>query len=289
MGRRPKYTFMEGLDKWIEEYDTTSQASNIVKVAEWFDENAPDALVGQATLDAARKMQRDLRKAGKSQSTINNRIQVVKRVLSLAYKEWDWLDMPLDGKLSKPNPKNERHVYLTEEEVRALILAVPDKYREERRVITLAALTGLRRGELFSLDPGNIQGGRIILRPGQTKSGKARIVPLPEDGGYLVENLPFQTDGHQLRMAFEKARKAIGREDLRFHDLRHTYASMLAEAGEVMTTVQALLGHSSLVVTSRYAHMFDSRLDQVANKLPRICDQTATKDGGSEGLNQLTH
>ncbi|MEA3250194.1 MAG: site-specific integrase [Pseudomonadota bacterium] len=280
---------MEGLTRWIEEYDTSSQASNIVKVAEWFEENAPDALVGQATLDAARKMQRDLRKAGKSQSTINNRTQVVKRVLSLAFKEWDWLDTPLDGKLSKPNPKNERHMYLTEEEVRSLVLAVPDKYPEERRVITLAALTGLRRGELFSLDPSNIQGGRIILRPGQTKSGKARIVPLPTDGGYLVENLPFQTDGHQLRMAFDKARRAIGRLDLRFHDLRHTYASMLAEAGEVMTTVQALLGHSSLVVTSRYAHMFDSRLDQVADKLPRICDQTATKKGRSEGLDQVTH
>ncbi len=274
MGRNPKYSFMEGLTRWIEEYDTSSQASNIVKVAEWFEENAPDALVGQATLDAARKMQRDLRKAGKSQSTINNRTQVVKRVLSLAFKEWDWLDTPLDGKLSKPNTKNERHMYLTEEEVRSLVLA---------------ALTGLRRGELFSLDPSNIQGGRIILRPGQTKSGKARIVPLPKDGGCLVDNLPFQTDGHQLRMAFDKARRAIGRLDLRFHDLWHTYASMLAEAGEVMTTVQALLGHSSLVVTSRYAHMFDSRLDQVADKLPRICDQTATKKGRSEGLDQVTH
>ncbi|TDX30817.1 site-specific recombinase XerD [Modicisalibacter xianhensis] len=289
MGRREKHSFMEGLARWLEEYDTTSQANSIRQVAAWFAEHAPETLLGQPTLDAARRMQKDLRKAGKSQSTINNRTQVVKRVLSLAFKEWDWLDAPMDGKLRKPTPKNERHVYLTADQVKALILAVPDDYPEERRVITLAALTGLRRGELFSLDPSNIQSGRIVLRPGQTKSGKARIVPLPTDGGYLVENLPFQTDGHQLRKAFEVARKAIGRDDLRFHDLRHTYASMLAEAGEVMTTVQALLGHSSLVVTSRYAHMFDSRLDQVANKLPRICDQTATKGRASEGLNQIKH
>ena len=115
------------------------------------------------------------------------------------------------------------------------------------------------------------------------------MVPLPTDGGYLVKSLPFQTDAHQLRKAFEAAREAIGKYDLRFHDLRHTYASMLAEAGEVMTTVQALLGHSSLVVTSRYAHMFDSRLDKVADKLPRICDQTATTAGGAKGLDQITH
>lgn len=289
MGRKPKYSFMEALARWIEEYDTSSQANSIRQVAIWFADHAPEAQIGQPTLDAARKMQKDLRKAGKSQSTINNRTQVVKRVLSLAFKEWDWLDVPLDGKLGKPNPKNERHVYLTEEEVRALVLAVPNSYPEERRLIALAALTGLRRGELFSLDPSNIQGGRIILRPGQTKSGKARIVPLPTDGGYLVGSLPFRTDEHKLRKAFEVAREAIGRRDMRFHDLRHTYASMLAEAGEVMTTVQALLGHSSLVVTSRYAHMFDSRLDQVAAKLPRICDQTATNAGGAKGLDKVTH
>ena len=289
MGRKPKYSFMEALARWIDEYDTSSQASNITRVAEWFAEHAPEAMLGQPTLDAARKMQKDLRRAGRSQSTINNRTQVVKRVLSLAFREWDWLETPMDGKLGKPNPKNERHVYLTEDQVRALILAVPDKYPEERRVITLAALTGLRRGELFALDAGNIQGGRIILRPGQTKSGKARVVPLPHDAGYLVTNLPFKTDGHQLRRAWEIARAAVGMDDLRFHDLRHTYASLLAEAGEVMTTVQALLGHSNLTVTSRYAHMFDSRLDEVANKLPRICDHSAAKEGGAEGLNQLTH
>ncbi|SEN57474.1 site-specific integrase [Halomonas caseinilytica] len=109
-------------------------------------------------------------------------------------------------------------------------------------MIALAALTGLRRGELRSLDPPNVQGGRIILRPGQTKSGKARVVPLPPDGMALVEDLPFSTTGHQLRKAFEAARKGIRREELRFHDLRHTYASLLAEAGETLTTVRDMLG-----------------------------------------------
>lgn len=289
MGRQQRHTLMEGLLRWVEEYDTASQASSIDRVTDWFAEHAPEVLLGREVVDAARRMQKDLRKQGLSQSTINNRTQVVKRVLSLAYREWDWLDQPLDAKLRKPTPKNERHVYLDGDAIRALVRAVPESMPEERRVITLAALTGLRRGELLALDRSNIQGGRIILRPGQTKSGKARVVPLPSDGDALVAGLPFQTDGHELRKAFETARRAIGREDLRFHDLRHTYASLLAEAGEVMTTVQALLGHSSLVVTSRYAHMFDSRLDSVADKLPRICDQNATRGEGAEGLDSVKH
>lgn len=287
MGRTRRHSFMEGLLRWVEEYDTETQASSIRAVARWFDEHAEGVLLGTETVSAARKMAKAMRKEGRSQSTVNNRVQVVKRVLSLAYREWDWLDQPLDAKLSKPSPKNERHVYLTEPEIRALVRAVPEG--EEQKVIALAALTGLRRGELLSLTPDNVQSGRIILRPGQTKSGKARVVPLPVDAEALVGSLPFDTDEHQLRKAFEAARKAIGRPDLRFHDLRHTYASLLAEAGEVMTTVQALLGHSSLLVTSRYAHMFDSRLDRVADKLPRLRDQNATRGEGAEGLDDVRH
>lgn len=56
---------------------------------------------------------------------------------------------------------------------------------------------------------------------------------------------------------------------------------LLAQAGESMTTVRDLLGHSSLVVTSRYAHMFDHGLDDIGKRLPSFgaafCDQNATK------------
>lgn len=289
MGRVQRKTFAEGLLRWIEEYDADSQRLSINWVANWMEANAPNVLLGQETLDAARRMQKEMRQKRLTQSTINNRTQVVKRVLSLAYREWDWIEQPLDAKLRKPAPKNERHVYLTADQIRDLIIAVPEGRVVERRVILLACLTGLRKGELLALDPSNIQGGRIILRPGQTKSGKARVVPLPNDADDLIGELPFSTTEHKLRMAFEDARKAVGRNDLRFHDLRHTYASLLAEAGEVLTTVQALLGHSSLIVTSRYAHMFDSRLDQVAGRLPQLCDQNATRVLGLKGLGEITH
>ncbi len=289
MGRVERKRFIDGLLRWIEEYDAESQALSINWVARWMEVNAPGVLIGQETLDAARKMQKEMRQKKLSQSTINNRTQVVKRVLSLAYREWDWIEQPLDAKLRKPAPKNERHVYLTAEQIRQLVLAVPEGREVERKVILLACLTGLRKSELLALAADNIHGGRIVLRPGQTKSGKARVVPLPNDADELIASLPFDTTVHKLRVAFESARKAVGRKDLRFHDLRHTYASLLAEAGEVMTTVQALLGHSSLIVTSRYAHMFDSRLDQVAGRLPQLCDQNATKARGLKGLIDVTH
>lgn len=265
MGRRPKRTFLEGLEKWIEEYDIGSQINSIRPVARYMGESV---VLGQATVDKARKMAADLKAEGRAQSTINNRLQVVKRVLNLAYREWDWLDQPLGDRIKKPSPKNERHVYLTADELVVLLETIPDSREVDRRIITLAMLTGLRQGELLNLTPENVSRGRILLRPSDTKSGKARIVPVPQDAQELLDELPFPTTYHRLRKTWEKARAAVGRPDLRFHDLRHSYASLLANAGENMVTVRDLMGHSSLTVTSRYAHMFEGGLDDIAARLP---------------------
>lgn len=278
MGRQPRRTFLEGLERWIDEYDVTSQVKAIRPVASYMGDKV---LLGQETLDRAREMARDLRNKGRAQSTINNHIQVVKRVLNLAYREWGWLEQPLGDKLRKKSPKNERHVYLTADQLGELLRGIPDGHATEKKVIALAALTGLRQGELLNLDPSNVHGSRILLRPDQTKSGKARVVPVPQDARAWLEELPFATTYPKLRLVWEKARVAVNRPDLRFHDLRHSYASMLAQAGESMTTVRDLLGHSSLIVTSRYSHMFDAGLDDIGSRLPSLsgafCDQTATK------------
>lgn len=279
MGRERRRTFLEGLERWVSEYDVASQAKAIRPVAAYMGENV---LIGQETVDKAREMASHLRKAGRAQSTINNHLQVVKRVLNLAYIEWGWISHPLGDKIRKKTPKNERHVYLDADQLTRLMEAIPDKRQTDKRVIALAALTGLRQGELLALEPSNIHGNRILLRPDQTKSGKARVVPVPEDALPWLHALPFDTTYARLRKTWEDARKAVGRPDLRFHDLRHSYASMLAQAGESMTTVRDLLGHSSLIVTSRYSHIFDKDLDSVAIKLPSFLNQ-------KRGENAATH
>ena len=278
MGRQPRRTFLEGVERWIDEYDVASQVKAIRPVVAYM---GPDVMLGIEAVDKARHMARDLRKQGRSQSTINNHVQVVKRVLNLAYREWEWINQPLGDKLKKPNPKNERHVYLTEGDLRRLLQAIPDNRGDDKKVIALAAVTGLRQGELLSLEPSNVHGGRIVLRPDQTKNGKVRVVPVPADAQAWLRDLPFASKKHTLRVTFEAARAAIQRDDLRFHDLRHRYASLLAQAGESMTRVRDLLGHSSLLVTSRYSHIFDAGLDDIGARLPQLsgafCDQTATK------------
>ena len=100
-----------------------SQVKAIRPVAAYMGENV---LLDQGCVDRAREMARDLRKQGRAQSMINNHLQVVKRVLNLAYREWGWIEQPLGDKLKKRSPKNERHVYLTTEELGELLKAIPD-------------------------------------------------------------------------------------------------------------------------------------------------------------------
>lgn len=133
-------------------------------------------------------------------------------MLKLAYREWGWLDQAYGDKLQKRSPKNERHVYLNVQEIGELLAAIPENKTTEKKIIALAALTGLRRGELLALEPSNIQRGRILLRANQTKSGKARSVPVPVPGYALpwLEELPFQTTYSRLRVAFENACRNVG-------------------------------------------------------------------------------
>lgn len=105
-----------------------------------------------------------------------------------------------------------------------------------------------------------------------TKSGHVRRVPLPDqaaaaldrvsrredftghDEFVFVNALGRPLDGSALRRRFKLARDAAGLRPLRFHDLRHTYGSLLAAGGVDLVTIQSAMGHSALATTSRYLH-----------------------------------
>ena len=84
----------------------------------------------------------------------------------------------------------------------------------------------------------------------------------PRAARIAAKRVPWTVGVRTLRRVFEAARDAAGLPGVRFHDLRHTYASWLVQGGASMASVRDLLGHSSLAVTSRYAHL--SRPDLVA-------------------------
>lgn len=214
---------------------------------------------------AAHEMKADMLKRGLSPQTVNRRLAVVRRVLNVAYNEWEWIDQPLGQKIKMLSEKGmSREFYLTHEEVEQLLDAVPNE--EARKVIHIAAFTGLRKGELLSLKAENWEPPYIVLGS-KTKGGRPRSVPVIEELHPLM-TLPFKIEIEELRGSFERAREAIQRPDIRFHDLRHTYASWLAKNPDVpLTTIRDILGHSNLAVTSKYSHLRGDSYETVSRAL----------------------
>ena len=123
----------------------------------------------------------------------------------------------------------------------------------------------------------NVSLDRNVIYILQTKSGQPREIPLaPTLKEVLLAMLPrhsgpvFDVPVITLRRYFEQALTRAGIPSCRFHDLRHTFASLLVSAGESLPVVGALLGHTQAKTTSRYAHLRDDPLRRAAERVAAI-------------------
>jgi integrase len=157
-----------------------------------------------------------------------------------------------------------------------------DEDRQDAELVRVAAYTGLRRGELLALRWRDVDFGlrKIVVRRAisaniealSTKSRRAREVPLAGQAAEALRRLAQRSDfvgpdefvftnrlgrrldGSALRRRVERARDAAGLRPLRFHDLRHTYGSLLVAGGVDLASVKAAMGHSRITTTERYLH-----------------------------------
>jgi integrase len=215
-------------------------------------------------------------------ATANRVLTVLKAVLNKAIED----ELVTDSsawKNVKPfkNADLPRVRYLTEADSTRLINACEPDFR---RLVRVALFTGARYGELTALTVShfNPDTASVFIRP--SKSGKARHVPLSRSGldflksavaGKAGDDLIFtKKDGtawgknhhvRELKIACTNAKIVPG---IGFHELRHTYASLLAQAGADLLTISKLLGHADTRVTSRhYAHLCDRTLANAVNAL----------------------
>ena len=150
-------------------------------------------------------------------------------------------------------------------------------------VVVLALSTGARRGELLSLRWADVDLKRGMLTFRQTKNGETRAVPL---AGYALELLtqhakrrrldttlvfPDKTGTRPLgiRDAFEGAVKRAGITNFHFHDLRHDFASNLAKNSASLLEIAEVLGHKTLQMTKRYAHLSEAHTAGVVARMNR--------------------
>jgi integrase len=185
-------------------------------------------------------------------ATIKNRIRYLTAACRYAWKMHGMGIHDPAARVTVPEVRNGRTVFLTRGEVLTLARACKDQ--QTRAAILLAFYSGMRAGEIRRAE---VVGSAFVLR--DTKNGDARIIPIhPNVRRYAGK--PQRTEFAQ-GYHFRKAREAIGMPELRFHDLRHSAASAMVAAGASTSAVGAVLGHRSAQSMKRYTHFQQKQLE----------------------------
>lgn len=197
----------------------------------------------------------------KAPATVNHKGRILRQISRMAWREWGWLERAAAIGLL---PEKPRETFLTTEQVEALARACPNPAAGD--YVRLAAYTGIRRGHLLRLTAHEVRGGFIHLdRTSKTKT--LQLVPLHPKIEGIAARLPLGATDDQVRDSWTKARAACGMEHVRWHDLRHSCASWLVQAGVSLHTVSEVLGHSSMAMTRRYAHLSPEHLSDAIRKM----------------------
>jgi integrase len=284
------HTLGDLVDRYIREVlprKPKSVAKQAAQLAWWDDQ------VGQYTLaditPARIAACRDKLAAGiscrgrqRSPSTAVRYMAALSHAFSVAVREWGWLeDNPL-RKVTKPKEPRGRVRYLADDE-RARLLEEcrksesPDLYC----AVVLALSTGARRMEILGLRWGQVDFARRAITLLETKNGEIRSLPLVGHAFDLMEgrakvrriDTDFVFPGRKknrrvdLRFPFETAVKRASIEDFRWHDLRHSAASYLAMNGASLAEIAEVLGHKTLAMVKRYAHLSQAHTTRVVEAM----------------------
>lgn len=212
------------------------------------------------------------RVAETSVSTANHDLRVLTIMLRRAV-EWGYLRENVATRVSREKTPEQAERFLYREEAERLIEASPPWLRA---IVEVALQTGMRQGEILGLAwTDHVDLGRRIIRleGTDTKGKRARVVPINQDLEALLRALPrstrtdhvFHRDGRPvtkdaLKRTWMATLKRAGVPEFRFHDLRHTAASWMVMQGVPLYEVQKILGHSTIRLTERYAHLAPDHL-----------------------------
>ncbi len=222
----------------------------------------------------------ELRAKGLSSATCNRVMALLKFMFHCA-SIWECLPEgknPCQKLRPLPvSPLPER--YLSSEEARRLLAAL-DKFptRPSACAIKMLLLTGARRQEMLSCRWEYVDWERRLITLPLSKSGKPRHIPLSDAALDVLRTLPRRSDwlfpgktgAGPLRSLFHtwnELRKNLDLNDVRLHDLRHSFASFLVNQGCSLYEVQKMLGHGDPRVTMRYAHLELESMLRAANKV----------------------
>lgn len=274
-----KHTFNELVKRYCSEkllhYNMREQKERRSKL-EWWNKGIGHCLLADITPAAISECKNKL---DRSPATVDKYLKNLSHAFNTAVNEWGWLEDNPVKKVKGPKLPRGRVRFLEEDErIRLLARCRESSNSWLYTCVILALSTGMRQGELMCLrwPDVNLNDGYIILH--KTKNGERRRVPLSGLALDLLEEhnkfrrldtsllFPSKTDPQKpidLRKPFENALKDAEIEDFKWHDLRHCTASYLAMNGASLAEIAEVLGHKTLQMVKRYAHLSDGHISNV--------------------------
>jgi len=285
--KKPEVLFEDQAKEFLELYSKQNKKSwmrdalSLKYLKEFF----KDKNLSEITPDLIEKYKLERRVAGVSDATINRELACLKTLYAKAI-EWQKAEANPAGKVKKfrERPLKER-ILRPEENNKLLETSSP----ELKPVLILALNTGMRKAEILNLrwDAVNFSKGFIHIE--DSKSGRSRDIPLnglafealkeiSRKGEFVFTNDETKNHTQDVKTAFKGACRRAGIKGLRFHDLRHTAASRMIEAGVDLVTVSKILGHASIQMTMRYAHPTAESMRRAVQKLGEYFEGTGHKE-----------
>jgi integrase len=209
-------------------------------------------------------------------------LAALSHAFTIAMKEYGWIDDSPLRRVTKPKEPRGRMRFLDHDERERLLKVCQESDNPYlHTIVVLAIATGMRYSEILNLKWKDVNFNKSWVILHETKNGETRQVPLPEHALELLErhDKVRSIDTHYLfpgkdrkkpidiRTAWETALKKSNIADFRFHDLRHTCASYLAMNGASLADIAAILGHKTLAMVKRYAHLSETHISNVVSRM----------------------
>lgn len=227
----------------------------------------------------------------------NRALAVVSKMFSLAVNDYEFRqDNPAKG--IPKNSEDRRERYLSQAEIAAVSQALTDYPggASAANAVRWLLLTGCRVGEALAMTWSQVdwQAGAWVKPSAHTKQKREHRVPLSAPAMQLLQSIadgqgngetyvfPGRKPGEpikQLNSVWKWVRERAGVQDVRLHDLRHTYASILVSKGLSLPMIGALLGHTQQATTQRYAHLYDDPLREATEAVGAVVTGASGGDG----------
>ncbi len=232
-----------------------------------------------------------LRAKGYAIGTCNRCLILIRYALNLAIR---WEVPGIRENVAKAAPlfedHNHKERYLSQEEAKRLFDAVRQSDNPMLQyIVPMLILTGARKREVLDSRWEDFDIGRMQWRIPMSKTGRPRYIPLSDGVIALLKTVPRKpgvpyvfpnpkTDLPYVSIynSWDTARGVAGLKDVRMHDLRHSFASFLVNAGRSLYEVQKILGHTQVKTTQRYAHLAQETLLDATNVVAGILGDAMT-------------